>query len=123
MAYIEGLLKEIKESISSKEDIYTSVQNDLTREQTLQVEDELKKMKSLLKQAKEGFRLEHNKIELSKIIAVNCSFIWGTIEDLWSNKMEKSSGKIRSNEKKEKLDTILKQLSEHNTRIQKLIGK
>jgi len=113
----------LEEGISGKADIYLSVQNDLTRKQKVQVEDELKKMKSLLKQAKEEFRLEHKKIELSNIIDVNCSFIWATIEDLWSNKLEKSSGKISSEEKKERLDAILKQLSEHNTRIQRLIEK
>ena len=113
----------MEEGISGKADIYLSVQNDLTRKQKVQVEDELKKMKSLLKQAKEEFRLEHKKMKLSNIIDVNCSFIWATIEDLWSNKLEKSSGKISSEEKKERLDAILKQLSEHNTRIQRLIEK
>jgi len=123
MSYIEGLIGELEEGVSGKAGIYKSVQNDLTKEQILQVEDELKEMKALLKQAKEEFKLEDKKMGLSKIMAVNCSFIWATIEDLWSSKIEKSSGKIHSKEKKDKLDAILKQLYEHNTRIQKVIKK
>jgi len=123
MSFIEELLGEIKESISGKAGIYKSAHNDLSKEQILLVEDELKQMKSLLKQAKEELDLKQNKIELSKFIAVNCSFIWETIEDSWSDKLEKSYGKIRSKEKKERLDAILRQLFEHNTRIQNLIRK
>ena len=123
MSFIEELLGEIKESISGKAGIYNSAHNDLSQEQILLVEDELKQMKSLLKQAKEELDLKQNKIELSKFIAVNCSFIWETIEDSWSDKLEKSYGKIRSKEKKERLDAILRQLFEHNTRIQNLIRK
>jgi len=123
MSFIEELLKGIAESISDKAGVYKSVRNDLSQEQILLVEDELKQMKNLLKQAKEELDLKQNKIELSKFIAVNCSFIWETIEDSWSDKLEKSYGKIRSKEKKERLDAILRQLFEHNTRIQNLIRK
>ena len=121
MSFIEDLLQGIDEIISGKAGIYHSTHTDLTQEQILLVEDELKQMKSLLKRAKEELNLRQNKIELSKVIAVNCSFIWETIEDSWSDKLEKSYGKIRSKEKKERIDAILRQLSEHNTRIQNLI--
>lgn len=123
MSFIEDLLQGIDEIISGKAGIYKSTHTDLTQEQILLVEDELKQMKSLLKRAKEELNLKQNKIELSKFIAINCSFIWETIEDSGSDKLEKSYGKIRSKEKKERLDAILRQLSEHNTRIQNLIRR
>ena len=123
MAYIEYLLKDIEESISGKKDIYKFIHNDLTQEQLIKVKDNLKKIKSLLKQAKEEFNLDHNKFALSHVINVDCNFIWETIEDLWSDKLEKSSGKISSKEKKEKLDAILKQLFEYNNQVKNLIRK
>ena len=123
MGSIETLLRNIDESISGKADVYKSIHNDLTPEQIVKIKDELKEIKSLLKQAKEEFNLEPHKHYLSHIISTNSDFIWSIISDLWSYKMEKSYGKISSKEKKDKLDNILKKLLEHNAQIQKLIGR
>jgi len=123
MSYIEGLLKDIEDGMSGKSDIYKSVRNDLTQGQLAKVREEIRQIKSLLKQAKEEFNLEHNEFALSRIISSDCSFIWETVEDMWSHKMEKSSGKISSKEEKEKLDALLKQIYERNDRIQRIIGK
>ena len=123
MSYIEGLLKDMESGMSGKREIYKSVRNDLTQEQLAEVRDEIRQIRSLLKRAKEEFNLEHNEFALSRIISSDCSFIWETIEDLWSHKMEKSSGKISSKEEKEKLDALLKQIHERNDMIQRIIGK
>ena len=123
MSFIEELLKSMEEGMSGKGEIYKSVRNDLTQEQLVKVKNEIKQIKRLLKQIKEEFGLKHSEYTLSRIIQADCSFIWETIEDLWSHKLEKSSGKISSKKKKERLDNILKQIHESNDRIQRVIGK
>ena len=121
MAYIEGLIKEIEEDISGKSEIYKSIRNDLTQEQLKEVKEELKQIKTQLEKAKKEFNLDNTSFALSHIINVNCSFIWESIDDLWSHKLEKSSGKINSQQKKEKLDAILKKLYEHTTQLKIIV--
>jgi len=123
MGYIEGLLKDMEDGMSGKREIYKSVRNDLSREQLAKVRDEIREIRSLLRQAKQEFNLKHSEFVLSQIINSDCSFIWESIEDLWSHKMEKSSGNISSKEKKERLDELLKQIYDHNKKIQGIIGK
>lgn len=123
MAYIEELLEEINDSISGEKELYKTIHNDLTTEQLVLVKGELKKIKILLKKAKKEFNLEHTEFALSHIINVNCSFIWETIHDLWPHNLEKSSGKIKSQQKKEKLDAVLKQLYEHTTQLKNIVEK
>jgi gas vesicle protein len=123
MSFIEELLKSMEEGMSGKGEIYKSVRNDLNQEQLTRIKDEIKQIKNLLKQTKEEFNLERTEFTLSRIIQADCSFIWETIEDLWSHKIEKSSGKISSKEKKDKLDAIIRQIYERNSRIQNLIEK
>jgi len=123
MGYIEGLLKDMESGMSGKREIYKSVRKDLTREQTAKIKDEIRQIRGLLRHAKQEFNLEHSEFALSQIINSDCSFIWETVEDLWSHKMEKSSGKISSKEEKDKLDAILRQIYERNSRIQNLIEK
>jgi len=121
MSYIEGLIKEIKEDISGKSEIYKSIKNDLTQEQLKEVKEELRQIKIQLEKAKKDFDLDNATFALSHIINVNCSFIWETIDDLWPRKLEKSSGPISSQQKKEKLDAILKQLYEHTNQLKIII--
>jgi len=123
MSHIEGLLKDMEDCMYGKRQIYSSILNDLTKEELAKVKDEIRQIKSLLKQTKKEFDLKHDELTLSQMIRADCSSIWETIEDLWSHKVEKSYGKISSKEKKEKLDAILKQIHEHNERIQRIIGK
>jgi ribosomal protein S13 len=123
MSYIEGLIKEIKEDISGKSEIYKSIKNDLTQEQLKEVKEELRQIKIQLEKAKKDFDLDNATFALSHIINVNCSFIWETIDDLWPRKLEKSSGPISSQQKKEKLDAILKQLYEHTNQLKIIIKK
>jgi len=123
MRYIEELITDVEEGISGKSKIYKSIKPDLTNEQLKKVKDELKQIKKLLKKTKKEFNLEHNEFALSRIIDVDCNYIWETIDDLWSHKMEKSSGKINSQQKKEKLDAILKDLYEHTTQLKSIVEK
>ena len=123
MGYIEGLIKDVEDGVSGKSEIYRSIKNDLTQEQLRKVKEELKQIKRLLKKAKKEFNLERDEFALSHIINVNCGFIWETIEDLWSHKLEKSSGKINSQQKKEKLDAVLKELYEHTTQLENIVEK
>jgi|SRR3989338_1628692 len=123
MSYIEELLKDMEESVSGKRKIYKSVYNDLSKEQLIHIKKKLRNIKNLLAHAKKDFNLEHNRFTLSHIINVDCNYIWETIEELWSYKLEKSSGKINSKEKKEKLDAILKELLNYSTQIKNLVGK
>jgi len=95
----------------------------LSKEQLIHIKKKLRKIKNLLAHAKKDFNLEHNRFTLSHIINVDCNYIWETIEELWSYKLEKSSGKINSKEKKEKLDAILKELLNYSTQIKNLVGK
>jgi len=123
MSYIEGLIKEIEEDVSGKSEIYKSIKNDLTQDQIRKVKDELKQIKIQLEKAKKDFNLDDTSFALSHIINVNCSFIWETIDNLWPDKLEKSSGKINSRQKREKLDAILKQLFVHTTQLISLVKK
>ena len=123
MAYIEELIKGIEDDISGKSQIYKSIKNDLTQEQIIKVNEKLKQIKISIKKAKREFDLEPDEFALSHIINVNCSFIWTTIEDLWSHKLEKSSGKINSQQKKENLDDILKQLYKHTIQLKNIVEK
>ena len=123
MAYIEELIKETEENISGKSEICNSVRNDLTQEQVRKIKEEIKEIKSLLKKAKKEFNLDHTEFALSHIIDVKCIFIWKTIDDLWSHKLEKSSGKINSQQKKEKLDAVLEELYKHTTQLKNIVEK
>ena len=100
MSYIEKLLNEIESSLNSKENkIYKGVEIDLSKKQIFLIKKQLKKLNKNLAKAKETFNLEYDSIKLSKLIDVNTSYIWETIEDTWSSKIEKMSGKINSEEK------------------------
>jgi len=123
MAYIEGLLIDIEDGISGKKQIYKKIRNDMTEEQIISVKTEIKKIRALLNKTKKEFNLEHNEFALSHIINVDSNYIWTTIEDLWSHKMEKSSGKISSTEKKEKLDKILTEIYNSTTNLKRIVEK
>ena len=123
MAYIENLLCDIEESISGKKKIYKRIRNDLTTEESVAVKDEIKKIRALLNKTKKEFGLDQKEYALSHIINVDTSYIWETIDDLWSNKIEKSSGKITSTERKEKLDLFLKQILDHTNHLKEMAEK
>ena len=123
MAYIERLIQETEEDISGKSRIYRYIKNDMNQAQIKKVKNEINQIKKLLKKVKKEFVLEPMQFPLSRIINATSSFIWETIEDLWSNKIEKSSGKINSQQEKEKLDAILKQLYEHNAQLGNIVKK
>ena len=122
LAYIEAILKDIDNGISSGESIYKNIHNDLTPEQLAKVKSEIKKMKSLLKKAKEEFNIKEDTFQLSHLIYMSSSYIWETLEDLWAHKLDKAYGKIKSEEKKEKLDALVGELLEHNHRLNALAG-
>ncbi|MEM4259915.1 MAG: hypothetical protein QXG00_01635 [Candidatus Woesearchaeota archaeon] len=123
MEYIESLIIYIEDVISGKKKTYEKIHNDLTQEQTLAIKNEIKNIRALLKKTKKDFDLEHQEFSLSHVINVKCNFIWETIEDLRSQTFEKSSGKITSQQKKEEIDSIVKQLFESTMRIKGLVKK
>ncbi|KYC44934.1 MAG: hypothetical protein APG10_01280 [Candidatus Methanofastidiosum methylothiophilum] len=120
-AYIEGLLINMENDISGKKQIYTLIHNNLKDEQIQLIKHEIKKIRTLLKKAKKEFDLEPKKFSLSHTIDVNCNFLWSTIDDIWSYKLEKSSGKISSQKNKESLDEILDNLCEYTNQIKRIL--
>ena len=123
MDFIEGLILSIEKDISGKREIYNSISNDLNEKQIASLKEELKQIKELLEKAKYDFRLEENKFPLSRLITVRCTSIWEALEDLYSKRLEKSSGKISSQEKKEKLDNTVRELYKHTSKIMSLVKK
>ena len=114
MAYIENMVNEIDDCLKGKDAIYKNVKIDLDEKQIAKVKESLRRMNKALKEAKQVFNLEGNMYDLSHIIEVDCSYMLETIDDLWSKKLEKSSGKIESDEKKKHLDTILSKIKEES---------
>lgn len=110
MWYIEKLLHEIETSLEEKELTYNKIEIDLTKEQIKQVKKQLKEIYQILKKAKKDFNLEPEPLKLSRIIDTNTAFIWKTIEDSWSFKIEKKAGNISSDEKKKNIDELLKKI-------------
>lgn len=117
MWYIEKLLYEVELSLDeSEKNMYEPIEIDLTNEQINMIKKQLKKLYADLDKVKKFFGLEFEPIKLSRIIDTNTGFIWETIEDTWPSKMEKTSGKINSDDKKKQIDEML-------TRILKLTNK
>ena len=123
LAYVERLLLDMEDALAGKQHTFSRTRNNLTDEQALAAKAEIKKLHALLKKAKETFNLEHDEYALSHVIDVDSSYIWETLEDLWSHKVEKSSGKIHSLEQKEQLDKIIRQLYERTTELQNIVEK
>jgi phage-related protein len=122
MRYIESLLRDIEKSLNSDEkSIYEPVRVDLTKKEIAQVKKELKKLFADLEEAKKSFGLEVEPINASKIIEVNTGFVWKTIEDTWSHKIEKTSGKISSDEKKKQIDALLDKILKSSNRIREAV--
>jgi hypothetical protein len=121
MWYIEGLLRETELCLNEKEKkIYRPVEIDLTKEQVNLIKGRLKKLYAVLEEAKSNFSLEVEPMKVSRIIDVNTSFIWKTIEDAWSSEMERKSGKIASAEKKKQIDNLLKKVLEFTNKIREI---
>ena len=121
MWYIEGLLRETELCLNEKEKkIYRPVEIDLTKEQVNLIKGRLKKLYAVLEEAKSNFSLEVEPMKVSRIIDVNTSFIWKTIEDAWSSEMERKSGKITSVEKKKQIDSLLKKVLEFTNKIREI---
>jgi len=111
MHYIEKLLHEIELSLEDRENkTYEVVEIDLTNKQINEIKKQLKDLYSILSKVKNDFSLNVKPIKLSRIIDSNTVFIWKTIEDSWSFEIEKKSGKISSNEKKEYIDSSLSKI-------------
>ena len=121
MWYIERLLHEIEVSLEDKENkAYKVVENDLTQRQINEIKKQLKALYSILKKAKNDFGLAVEPIKVSRIIDANTGFIWKTIEDSWSSEIEKKSGKIRSNDKKQQLDSLLSKILDSTNNIREI---
>lgn len=123
LAYIEELVINIDNDLSRKKQIYTLIHTDLNNEQIKLIKSEIKKIRTILKIAKREFNLEPKKFSLSHTIDVNCNLLWSTIDDLWSHKLEKSSGKISSQKNKESLDVILEKLCNHTNEIKRILDR
>jgi hypothetical protein len=118
MWYIEKLLTEIDTSLDKKEDdIYNSIEIDLTKKQVNQIKKQLKKLYAILEETKKIFDLEVKPLKLSRLIDANTIFIWKTIEDSWSSEMEKSHGKISSVDKKKQIDKLLSKIMQLTNKI------
>lgn len=120
MAYIEKLLNELEEHLDGKKSVYHKVHNDLSREEAEKTRILLKELLEEVKKAKQEFRLNEDEFNLSHIMEVDSNFIWETVEDLWSKKLEKSSGKIDSIEEKERLDKILSSIYDKSVELKRI---
>lgn len=123
MDYIERLLRDVEKSIDGEYFIYKKVKNDLNDEQRRKIKNHISETYIVLEDARGYFNLEPNSPFLSKIIHVNCGLIWETLEDMWSFKMEKTSGAIRSKRQKERLDNFINKILKHTNDIERIIGK
>ena len=118
MWYIEELLRGIEASLDKRENnVYHSIEIDLTKEQINQIKKQLKEIYAILKEAKRIFGLEVESLKLSRIIDTSTGFIWKTIEDSWSSRMEKTSGKISSVDKKKQIDELLSKILQLTNKI------
>ena len=123
MNYIEKLLREIELAIEQPDNIYSLIENDLSKKQVEAIREEVNQMFIILEDAMNSFPMEKSSLTLSKIVDVNSLFILKTIEDSWSSKLEKKSGKTNMESEKEKLDRILKKLEEKVYKLQGIIKK
>jgi len=119
MAYIEELLQELEDSLDGKKSIYRNIKNDLDKSQAEKARRIIRELREEVKVAKSRFRLKEDVFDLSHIMEVDSNFIWETIDDIWSKKLEKSSGKIDPAEK-EMLDRILLSLHGKASEMRKL---
>jgi len=118
MWYIEELLLRIEASLDKRENnVYHPIEIDLTKEQINQIKKQVKEIYAILEEAKRIFGLEVEPLKLSSIIDTSTGFIWKTIEDSWSSKMEKKSGKISSVEKKKQIDELLSKIMQLTNKI------
>jgi hypothetical protein len=118
MWYIEELLRGIEASLDKRENnVYKPIEIDLTKEQVNQIKKQLKEIYAILKEAKRIFGLEVESLKLSRIIDTSTGFIWKTIEDSWSSRMEKTSGKISSVDKKKQIDELLSKILQLTNKI------
>jgi len=121
MWYIEKLLRDIESSLNENENIYTEIEIDLTKEQIKSIKEQIEDMYMCLTEVKSSFDIETKPSKLSRIIEVNTDFIWETIEETWSSKMEKTSGKIGSLDKKRLIDENLNKILGMTNKIKKLL--
>ena len=121
--FVEKLAREIEELLDRKESIYASVAMDLDETQANTVRQHLKGIFASLEEAKRTFGLKSKQVELSRVIEANTSFIWESIEDSWSSKMEKKSGKISPESKKKEIDRALRKILDLSNKIREEVGK
>ncbi|NIA04241.1 MAG: hypothetical protein GWP09_02720 [Nitrospiraceae bacterium] len=106
--YIENLLIDTDVTLSVKNKaVFQPVKLDLSEKQVYTIKKDINKFFEVMKKAKHSFNIESTPISASRILKVNLSFIWKTIEDSWSSKIEKTTGSFKSDEEKEKLDAVL----------------
>ena len=118
MWYIEELLRGIEASLDKRENnVYHPIEIDLTKEQINQIKKQVKEIYAILEEAKRIFGLEVEPLKLSRIIDTSTGFIWKTIEDSWSSRMEKTSGKISSVDKKKQIDELLSKIMQLTNKI------
>ena len=121
MWYIEKLLREIDTTLDEREkNIYKPVRMDLTKRQVALIKKQLKKLYSELEEVTRIFGIKPESISASRIIDANTGFIWETIEDTWSSRIEKTSGKIKSDDEKNKIDESLARILESTNMIRKI---
>lgn len=121
MAYIEKLVLEIESSLDGRKRIYEEIDLDLTPEQVDAVRKEVEEILEYLDEVKKSFNLEVSPLKASRVIETNASFIWETIENTYSSKIEKSSGKIDSAEEKKRMDEFLDKILSRANKIRRII--
>ena len=121
--YIETLLREMESTFYKKEGIYKHVEIDLSKEQIQSINEQLKRLYSILEEIQKTFHLENEPINASRVVYINALDILETIEETWSSYMEKTSGKIDSIEEKKQIDEYLNRIITYTKHIKEIVKK
>ena len=123
MWYIEKLVREIEFSLSGSNSIYEAIEVDLSPAEIASIRKEIEAIRTTLGDAKKSFGLKVSPVRASRIIEVDAGFIWETVEDTHSSRLEKGSGKIDSPDEKKRIDEFLHRIMSRTNRIRKIVGE
>mgnify|MGYP001263500292 CR=1 FL=1 len=86
---IEELIEEIDNVFKKEENLFLKIERRIDKKGQKKIEENIKQIKTILKNLKKEFNLDEEKISDKTIISSRCAKIWEILNDVKGNKLRK----------------------------------